>query len=52
MEPEYTIKIFGFPFTVFLSAVFFVIIAALIIFFLIKEGKKHFNQNDNNKNLG
>ncbi len=44
MEPEYAIKIFGIPFTVFMSAVIFAVFTILVLFFLIKEGKKYFNQ--------
>ena len=43
MGPEYAIKIFGYPITVVLSAVFFFIFTALVIYFLIKEGKNYFN---------
>ncbi len=41
------------PITAVISAIFFVITAVLVIFFLVKEGIRHFSQNnDNNKHLG
>ena len=46
MSPEYAIKVFGIPITVFISAIIFIVFISLVLFFLIKEGKKYFNNQD------